>query len=68
MPLDIEMDQIARRRVFIALDRWPWMEIAPPAQPGTAQDAADRGWAQPQVAGDAPSAVVKPAKSNHLFH
>src|SRR5271165_5307120 len=66
--LDIEMDQIARHWVFIAPHGWPWIEIAPAAQPGTAQDAADRGWAQPQVTGDAPSVVVKPVKSNHLFH
>ena len=61
--LDIEMEQIARRGMFIAPRRRPWMEIAPTAQAGTAQDAADL----PQVAGDAPSVVAEPAKSNHLF-
>ena len=41
--LDVQMQQVARSRVLIAHDGGTGMQVAPSAQPGAAQDAADRG-------------------------
>src|SRR2546421_3105346 len=51
--LDIEMEQIARSSMFIALDRRCGIEIAQAVEFQSAQDAADGRRAQAGVAGDA---------------
>jgi hypothetical protein len=50
--LDVEMEKIACRRVFVALDRRPWFQVAHPAQLQPFQNAAHRGPAQPCLLGD----------------
>src|ERR1035437_5447837 len=65
--LDVEVDQIARTLVFVALDRRRRVERAQAIHPGAAQNAADGGAAELEFAGDAPAVPAQPAKSKNLF-
>ena len=47
---DIQVQQIAGMRMFIAHHRHGRFEIAPPAQSGPSQDTTDRGHAQLRLA------------------
>src|SRR5512135_1322446 len=49
---DIEMQQIARRGVLVTLHGWRRVQVAPAAQPGAAQNAADGGWAEASAVSD----------------
>src|ERR1700676_43536 len=66
--LDIEMEHVARPRMLIPLHRRRRIQIAPSAEPGTAQNAADRGRAQPGTARDLIAGHVFPAKNKDLFY
>src|ERR1700689_3741819 len=63
--LDIQMEQISGRRVLIEVDRRPRLQIAHAAQPVPAQDAADRGPAQPGRLPDAHSGPALAAQKQN---
>jgi len=64
---DIQVQQVAGPRMLVALYGRRRVEIAPAAEPGTAQDAADGGRAQTGAACDLVAGHVTPAKSNNPF-
>jgi hypothetical protein len=66
--LDIQMQQVAGPGMLVALYGRRRVQIAPSAEPGAAQDAADRGRAQPGAARDLVAGHVPAAKSKYLFH
>ena len=49
---DIEMQEVAGCVVLVALNGWRRVQVAPSAQPGTTQDATDRGRTHPGAARD----------------
>src|SRR5207248_1431297 len=65
---DIQVQQIARPWMFIALDRRGWIQIPPSAQPCPAQNAADRSRTQACAASDLVAGHVAATKSKYLFH
>ena len=70
-PLDIQVNEVAWRSVLVALHGWWREQIAPPAQPRAAQDAADggrtgAGAARDLVAGHVPAAQFDDAAGETL--
>jgi hypothetical protein len=61
---DVQIQQVARMRMFIAHDRRRRVEVAPPAQLLAAQDAADGGGAQPSLARDPEGRLTLVAQLN----
>lgn len=60
--LAIEVDQVAWALVLVAHDGRRRVERTEPVHARPAQDAADRGAAEVQFAGDPPAVVTQPAK------
>jgi hypothetical protein len=50
--LDVDVDQFAGMRAFVAPDRFGRFERAEPVEPQAAQDAADGGRREPELGGD----------------
>jgi len=64
---DIQVQQVAGPGMLVALNGRRRVQIAPAAEPGAAQDAADGGRAQTGAACDLVAGHVTPAKSNNPF-
>ena len=65
--LDIQVQHVAGPRVLVALYGRRRVQIAPAAEPGTAQDAADSSRTQTGAPCDLVAGHVSPAKNNNLF-
>ena len=50
--LDVEMQQISRKGMFIAHHGWSGMQIAPAIEMSPPQDTADGGWTESGALGD----------------
>ncbi len=61
--LDVQVQQVARPRMFITNHRGRRVEVAPSAEPGPAQDAADRSWTCDLIAGHVSPAQLHDAAS-----
>jgi hypothetical protein len=66
--LDIQVQHVAWAGMLVALHRRRRVQIAPSAQPGTAQDAAHRSRTQPSAPRDLVTGHVPATKCNYLFH
>ena len=66
--LDIQVQQVARPRMLVALYGWGWIQIAPSAQPCPAQDAAHGSRTEPCAARDLVARHVAATKCKYLFH
>ena len=64
---DIQVQHVAWAGVFVALYGRRRVQIAPAAEPGAAQDAADGGRAQTGAACDLVAGRVPPAKNKNPF-
>jgi len=60
--LDVQVQQVPGPRMFVAHDGRSRMQIAPTAEPGAAQDAADRGRGETAAEGDLISGHVPSAQ------
>ena len=66
--LDIQVQQVARPWMLIALYRRWRIQVAPSAQPCPAQDSADRSRTQPRAPRDLVAGHVPATKCKYLFH
>jgi hypothetical protein len=60
--LDVEMEQVPRKRMFIAHHGRSGMEIAPAIEMSTPQDTADGGWTQSGALGDLIARAMRAAE------
>ena len=66
--LDVEVEQVAGRRMFVAHDRWGGMEMTPAVEMGAMENAADGGGTEMSGLGDLISGMQLAAKRDHLSH
>src|SRR5438046_4806082 len=66
--IDVEMQQIAGRGMFVAHDRRSGMQITPAIQMSPSQNAAHGGWTETRALRDLISRTMLPPEFDHLHY